>query len=108
MDHKSSANNRTWERALLLPFQSFIVLVFPVFSILDSLYRRAPGDASGIRGLANISIPSCLFCCIVLLISGLIQLADKAYLRRYAYINLGFVVLGIIISVHLASYVFVK
>jgi|ERR1700690_1238719 len=116
MYHILPANNREWERALLLPFQSFIVLVFPVFSILASLYPPVPGFGSGTWEVASIFMPGCFLCCIVLLISGLIQLfrsifgkADKVYLRDYAYINFGFVVLGIMISVHLlGSYVFIR
>ena len=114
MFHKMPANKREWERALLLPFQSFIVLVFPVFSIVVSINSSVPYGI-GKYEAASIFMPSCLLCCIVLLISGLIQLfrgifgkADKAYLRDYAYINFGLVALGIIISVHLASYVFIK
>ena len=115
MFHKMPANKRVWERALLLPFQSFIVLVLPVFWIVASLYPSIPGYTRDRWGAADIFMPSCILCCIVLLVSGLIQLfrsifgkADKAYLRDYAYINFGFVVLGVIISVHLSSYVFIK
>jgi hypothetical protein len=109
-------NKREWERALLLPFQSVIVLVFPIFSIVASLNPPGPGYGSGEAAVAEIFVPGCFLCCIVLLVSGLVQLfranfgkADKAYLRDYAYINFGFVALGIMISVHLLrSYVFIK
>ena len=116
MFHRIPANKREWERALLLPFQSFIVLVFPVFSIVASLCPSIPGYARDEWEAADIFAPGCFLCCIVLLISGLIQLfrsifgkADKVYLRDYAYINFGFVVLGIIIGMYLlSSYVFIR
>ena len=109
------SNQREWERALLLPFQSVIVLVFPIFTIVASLNPPCPGYGYGEAAVASYFVPACFLSCIVLLVSGLIQLyrgifgqVDKVYLRRYAYINFGFVVFGVIITLHLLSCVFVR
>ena len=90
-------------------------MVLPLFWIVASLNPPGPGYGYGEAAVAGIFVTACFLSCIVLLVSGLIQLfrgifgeVDKTRLRHYAYINLGLVVLGVVISVHLTSYVFVR